>query len=81
VAILTKRPPEDVVKGLPRGGGRRHARYIEAVVPGESGRIVRVASIYAPNGNPPGTERFAYKLAWLERLHHHIRHLLTSRNR
>jgi len=70
-------PPEDVVKGLPAVEGDDHARYIEAVVPGESGRIVRVASIYAPNGNPPGTERFAYKLAWLERLHHHIRHLLT----
>ena len=75
VAILSKRPPEDVVRGLPEAEGDDHARYIEAVVPGESG-VVRVASIYAPNGNPPGTERFAYKLAWLERLDRHIRHLL-----
>jgi exodeoxyribonuclease-3 len=29
---------------------------------------VRVASIYAPNGNPIGTEKFTYKLGWLERL-------------
>jgi exodeoxyribonuclease III len=36
-----------------------------------------VASIYAPNGNPPGTERFAYKLAWLERLNRHIARLLA----
>ena len=77
VAILTKRPAEDVVRGLPAVEGDDHARYIEAVVPTQSGRVVRVASIYAPNGNPPGTERFAYKLAWLERLNRHIRHLLT----
>jgi exodeoxyribonuclease III len=77
VAILSKRPPEDVVKGLPPEEGDDHARYIEAVVPGESGGVVRIASIYAPNGNPPGTERFAYKLAWLERLNRHIRRLLA----
>ena len=77
VAILSKRPPEDVVKGLPAQEGDDHARYIEAVIPGESGGTVRVASIYAPNGNPPGTERFGYKLTWLERLNRHIRHLLS----
>ena len=75
VAILSKRPAEDVVRGLPEAEGDDHARYIEAVIPGDSG-VVRVASIYAPNGNPPGTERFAYKLAWLERLKRHIQRLL-----
>ena len=73
VAILSKRPQEDVVRGLPEGEGDDHARYIEASIAGDSGRMVRVASIYAPNGNPPGTERFAYKLAWLERLYRHVR--------
>jgi exodeoxyribonuclease III len=76
VAILSRRPPEDVVRGLPEVEGDDHARYIEAVVPGDSG-VVRVASIYAPNGNPPGTERFAYKLAWLQRLVQHASHLLA----
>jgi exodeoxyribonuclease-3 len=38
---------------------------------------VRVASIYAPNGNPPGTERFDYKLAWLDRFTRHAAHLLA----
>src|SRR5215471_1808821 len=77
VAILSKRPPEDVVKGLPESEGDDHARYIEAVFPADSGSIVRVASIYAPNGNPPGTERFAYKLNWLERFHRHATRLLA----
>jgi exodeoxyribonuclease-3 len=76
VAILSKRPLEDVVRGLPDSDGDDHARYIEAVVPTESLGAMRVASIYAPNGNPPGTERFAYKLAWLERLARHIQKLL-----
>jgi exodeoxyribonuclease-3 len=77
VAILSKRPPEDVIKGLPESEGDDHARYIEAVVQGERGGIFRVASIYAPNGNPPGTERFAYKLDWMNRLTRHAQRLLA----
>ena len=76
VAILSKRPLEDVTRGLPEGDGDDHARYIEAVVPHDKG-VVRVASIYAPNGNPPGSDRFAYKLSWLERLRKHTRNLLA----
>jgi exodeoxyribonuclease-3 len=44
-------------------------------VPGESG-IVRVASIYLPNGNPPNTDKYAYKLAWMDRLAAHACTLL-----
>ena len=36
VAILSKRPAEDVVRGLPEAEGDDHARYIEAVIPGDS---------------------------------------------
>jgi exodeoxyribonuclease-3 len=39
---------------------------------------VRVASIYLPNGNPIGTEKFSYKLAWMARLEAHARTLLES---
>src|SRR5688572_33211618 len=77
VAILSKRPAEDVVRGLPGGDGDDHARYIEAVIPADGGRVVRVVSIYAPNGNPPGTERFSYKLEWLDRLDRHAKRLLA----
>ncbi len=51
------------------------SRYIEAVVSVKGG-VVRVASIYLPNGNPIGTEKFTYKLAWMERLKSHARALL-----
>ena len=74
VALLSKTPLEDVRKGLPGDDGDDHARYIEAVVSGPS--PVRVASIYLPNGNPIGTDKFVYKLAWMERLHGHSQALL-----
>jgi exodeoxyribonuclease-3 len=36
-----------------------------------------VASIYLPNGNPINTEKFGYKLAWMERLYQHAQTLLA----
>src|SRR5690349_8600999 len=74
VAILSKRPLEDVRRGLPGGEGDEHARYVEAVVSGP--QPVRVASIYLPNGNPIGTDKFAYKLDWMGRLRRHAGELL-----
>jgi len=76
VAILSKRPLHDVTPRLPGGNGDDHARYVEAVVPGEVGAI-RIASIYAPNGNPIGTDKFTYKLDWLARLISHAEELLS----
>ena len=66
VALLSKAPLEDVRRGLDGEDEDAHARYIEAVVAGPT--PVRVASIYLPNGNPIGTEKFAYKLRWMARL-------------
>ena len=76
VAILSKRPIEEAKIGLPGDDADSHARYIEAVIPSDSGNIVRVASIYLPNGNPAGTEKYTYKLAWMDRLTAHARDLL-----
>jgi exodeoxyribonuclease-3 len=76
VAILSKFPLEDVRRGLPGDPEDAQSRYIEAVIPA-GGRIVRVGGLYLPNGNPIGTEKFDYKLAWLERLEAHARGLLA----
>jgi len=76
VAILAKHPLEDVSRGLPGDKSDVQSRYIEAVVAGPAG-VVRVASIYLPNGNPIGTEKFAYKLAWMRRLEAHARDRLA----
>ena len=75
VALLSKTPLEDVRRGLPGDDGDDHARYIEAVVSGPE--PVRVASIYLPNGNPIGTDKFAYKLRWMDRLAAHAKELLA----
>jgi exodeoxyribonuclease-3 len=75
VALLSKTPLEDVRRGLPEIEGDDHARYIEAVISGPT--PVRVASIYLPNGNPVATEKFGYKLAWMDRLNRHAQTLLA----
>jgi exodeoxyribonuclease-3 len=79
VAIVSKTPLEDVRKGLPGDDGDDHARYLEAVVSGPA--PTRVAAIYLPNGNPVETDKFAYKLRWLDRLATHARDLLALEER
>ncbi len=67
VAILSKRPLDEVFRNLP---GDEQSRYIEAVVSAE-GTAVRIGCLYLPNGNPIRSEKFAYKLRWMEQLHQH----------
>ena len=73
VAILSKRPIDDVVRGLGGDELDEQARYIEGTV-----GTVRVASIYLPNGNPVGTEKFTYKLSWMGRLRDRMKELLET---
>jgi exodeoxyribonuclease-3 len=63
VAVASLHKIEDVHEGLPGDAADAQARYIEATIKG-----VRVASIYLPNGNPIGTEKYDYKLRWMARL-------------
>jgi exodeoxyribonuclease-3 len=77
VAILSKLPLEEARMGLPGNDADDQSRFVEAVISVPSG-ILKVASIYAPNGNPITTEKFPYKLAWLERLRAHFKTLLAE---
>jgi exodeoxyribonuclease-3 len=72
VAILSKRPLEDLLEGLPGDKKDTQARYLEATVDG-----VRVASIYLPNGNPVDSDKYPYKLSWMARLEDHVRDRLA----
>lgn len=76
VAIISRLKPEDVRRGLPGMEDDPQARFIEAVFSVNS-RIIRVASIYLPNGNPLGTDKFTYKLRWMECLQAHAKALLA----
>ncbi len=62
VAILSLEPPTDVTRGLP-GEDDPQARFVSALVDG-----IRVASVYVPNGEAVGSDKFAYKLRFLGRL-------------
>jgi exodeoxyribonuclease-3 len=78
VALLSKHPIENILRGLPAlDGGMEdedpQARYIEATIRG-----VRVASIYLPNGNPQPGPKFDYKLAWMDRLTAQAQRLLAT---
>ena len=77
VAILSRLPLEDITRRLPGDDADEQARYIEATVSTKTG-AVRVVSLYLPNGNPVGTDKFAYKLAWMARLERRLVRLLED---
>ena len=75
VAILARIPFDEVNRGLPGDEADEQARFIEGVFSG-GGNVLRVAGIYLPNGNPTDSDKFDYKLAWMDRLHRWTRHRL-----
>ncbi len=73
VAILSKFPIEDVLRGLPGDESDEQARWIEASI-----NTVRVCCLYLPNGNPAPGPKYDYKLAWMARLYTRAKALLQS---
>jgi exodeoxyribonuclease-3 len=63
VAIVSRHPMKTIAKVLVGDDSDSHARFLEVIIRG-----IRIVNIYAPNGNPVGSDRFAYKLAWMDRL-------------
>ena len=74
VAILARDCEPVVTRAeLPGDAGDRQSRYLEAAVNG-----VLITSLYAPNGNPQPGPKFAYKLAWMDRLAAHAADLIAA---
>ena len=67
VALLSKLPFDEVAPGLIGDDGDVQARFLEAIVSTKAG-VLRVVSLYLPNGNPATTDKYSYKLKWMERL-------------
>jgi exodeoxyribonuclease III len=63
VAVLSRFPIETLNTTLAGDEADSHARYLEMTIEG-----IRMVNIYLPNGNPVGSDKFAYKLAWMDRL-------------
>ena len=70
VAILARSPITDVQHGIPEFADDPK-RCIAATVGG-----IRIVCLYAPNGEAPGTEKYAYKLRWYEALARWLSQLL-----
>ena len=68
VAILSRQPLESISTTLAGDDEDSHARFLAVRVNG-----LRVVNIYLPNGNPVGTAKYDYKLAWMDRLHRQLR--------
>jgi exodeoxyribonuclease-3 len=68
VALLSKLPFDEVAPGLIGDDGDVQARFLEALVSTKTG-VVRVVSLYLPNGNPTPGDKYDYKLKWMDRLH------------
>ncbi len=77
VALLSRHPFDETTPRLPGDEDDLHARFIEGVVSHKSGTL-RVACLYLPNGNPPDTDKYPYKLRWMSRLADYSRQRLLG---
>lgn len=78
VALLSKHPVDEIVRGLPGDNEDEQARYIEALVMPDDAPPVRVGGLYLPNGNPAPGPKYDYKLSWMKRLKNHAEKLLNN---
>jgi exodeoxyribonuclease-3 len=62
VALLSRHPMTDIVRDIPDFDDP--PRRVLAATIGD----FRVINLYVPNGQAPGSEKFAYKLKWLDAL-------------
>lgn len=72
VAILSRAQAKDVVTGIP-GDADPQRRVIAASI-----GPVRLVNVYVPNGQSVDSEKYTYKLAWLERLRAYLTELLAQ---
>jgi exodeoxyribonuclease-3 len=63
VAILSRTEPIDVGRGMPDDEDGEQARVLAATIEG-----IRIVNVYVPNGQEVGTDKYIFKLKWMERL-------------
>ncbi len=73
VAIISKEPIENVTIGLSGNDNDEQSRYIEATI-----NDVQYCCLYLPNGNPVDSEKYPYKLEWLDRLYNRTKEMLAN---
>jgi exodeoxyribonuclease-3 len=70
VAILSRSPLADVENGMPSDPDPQRRVIAATIGP------VRLVNVYVPNGQAVDSEKYTYKLAWLERLRAYLASLL-----
>ncbi len=63
VAILSHMPISDIERGFPDDQADAHRRLIAATI-----NTVRVVNVYIPNGSEVGSDKYQFKLGWLDQL-------------
>ncbi len=77
VAIISKYKVEDIIFQIPNYNDDP-ARYIEALIIKDN-QVVRVASVYVPNGQSVDSQQFKYKIEFLQALEQHSNNLLQNK--
>ena len=75
VAFISRLPLQDVVRGNPHFADE-HSRLIAATAHG-----VRIVNGYFVNGQEPGSDKFAYKMRWLDGLQQYVAQELAAHPR
>lgn len=81
VAIFSKAPQKVILNHLPGDESDEQARYLEIEYPSillagsRQKQNLRIINIYLPNGNPVDTEKYTYKLSWMDRLYTRLKEL------
>lgn len=74
VAILSKEPQKIIFDHLPGNKDDEQARYLEIDY-----KNIRVINIYLPNGNPVDSDKYPYKLGWMNRLYDRLKTLRDNK--
>ena len=72
VALLSRTQALDCAFGIPEDADPQRRVVGAGVGP------IRLVNVYVPNGQAVGSEKYTYKLAWLERLRAYLAALLAS---
>jgi len=81
VSIFSKKPIEDVKTSLPGGDADEQCRFIECTTYDSDNILVKVISVYVPNGQDVTSDKFPYKMKFFDRLHAYIKNLLDNGER
>ena len=67
VALLSRAEPSDIVRRFDDDDDEPEARFLSARL-----ADLRIMCVYVPNGQAVGSDKYTYKLAWLDRLQRHL---------